>query len=113
MGVIIHLHDNINHYASINTNTVSVSKNISYAPVNEPVEGATLVLGTEQEISFIISGEMDIWDNETASNENEYDRGDPIQRTTIFVKSNTLPENLYTEVYTKFKSVLASYTDDI
>ena len=111
MGVIIHLHDNVNHYASINTNTVSVSKNISYAPVNEPVEGATLVLGTEQEISFIISGEMDIWDNETASNEN--DRGDPIQRTTIFVKSNTIPENLYTEVYTKFKSGLASYTDDI
>ena len=111
MGVIIHLHDNINHYASINTNTVSVSKNISYAPVNEPVEGASLELGTEQEITFIIAGEMDIWDNETASNEN--DRNDPIQRTTIFVKSNTIPENLYTEVYTKFKSGLASFTDDI
>ena len=54
---------------------------------------------------------MDIWDNETASNEN--DRNDPIQRTTIFVKSNTIPENLYTEVYTKFKSGLASFTDDI
>ena len=111
MGVIIHLHDNINHYASINNNTISIMKNISYAPTSPPVEGDTLELGTEPEISFIISGEFDIWDNKTVSDENN--RGDPFQHTIVNVKSNTIPENVYTEVYTKFKSGLASYTDDI
>jgi hypothetical protein len=86
-------------------------KNISYAPTSPPVEGDTLELGTEPEISFIISGEFDIWDNKTVSDENN--RGDPFQHTIVNVKSNTIPENVYTEVYTKFKSGLASFTDDI
>ena len=36
-----------------------------------------------------------------------------IQDVTVKSTSNTIPDNLYTEVYTKFKSGLSSFTDDI
>jgi hypothetical protein len=117
MGVIIHLPNDVTHYASVNTNSVSVEKIII-----DPSIGNGLVASEDDprfdvEISNVIvtnyetSTILNIWDDET--NYRDRNKGLSLQEIRIKSTSNTLPDNMYTEVYTKFKSGLSSYTDDI
>lgn len=117
MGVIIHLSNDVKHYASVNTNALSIEKIII-----DPSRGNGLVASeddprADMEISNVIVTNytihtiLNIWDDE--SNYRDRNRHLSVQDVSIKSTSNTLPDNLYTEVYTKFKSGLVSFTDDI
>jgi len=112
MGVIIHLQNNVNHYASINTNSIEIRKMKEY-----PLLGANGLEGGDKiEISdeivtyYIVSGAVNVWTDETKYKENEKD---DIQDVRISVKTDTIPTNIYSTLYEKFKTGLVSYTDDI
>ena len=116
MGVIIQLQNNVNHYASINTNSIEIRKNKEY-----PLLGANGLEGGDNiEISdeivtyYIVSGSFNVWNDETKYKENEKDSTlCHVQDVRISVKSDTIPTNIYSTLYEKFKTGLVSYTDDI
>tara|TARA_R110002153_G_scaffold234571_1_gene387942 strand:+ start:310 stop:663 length:354 start_codon:yes stop_codon:yes gene_type:complete len=117
MGVIIHVSNDITHYASVNTNSLSVEKIIIDPSIGNGLVASEDDPRGDMEISNVIVTNyvthtiLNVWDDET--NYRDRMRDMSIQDITVNSTSNTLPDNLYTEVYTKFKSGLASFTDDI
>lgn len=117
MGVIIHLSNDVNHYASINTNSVSVEKIIIDPRIGNGLVASEDDPRGDMEISNVVvinyetSTVINVWDDET--NYRDRIRDSSLQDINIKSTSNTLPDNMYTEVYTKFKSGLSSFTDDI
>lgn len=111
MGVIIHLSNGVKRYASINSNAVQVTKTrntlnssgLSGDVGTPPVHG-------EVEEYFTISGDISVWELE--DDYREQNTANVEQYIHITSTSNTLPSNVYTEVYTKFTSGLTSFTDD-
>lgn len=117
MGVIIHLSNDVTHYASVNTNTLSVEKIIIDPSIGNGLVASEDDPRADMEISNVIvtnynvHAVLNIWDDET--NYRDRNRDLSLQDVSIKSTSNTLPDNLYTDVYTKFKSGLGSFTDDI
>lgn len=112
MGVIIHLQNNVNHYASINTNSIEIRKMKEYPllDVNGLEGGDKIEISDEIVTYYIVSGAFNVWTDETKYKENEKD---DIQDVRISVKTDTIPTNIYSTLYEKFKTGLVSYTDDI
>tara|TARA_Y100000389_G_scaffold117668_1_gene114864 strand:+ start:339 stop:692 length:354 start_codon:yes stop_codon:yes gene_type:complete len=117
MGVIIHLPNDVTHYASVNTNSVSVEKIIIDPRIGNGLVALEDDPRADTEISNVIvinyetSTVINVWDDET--NYRDRIRDSSLQDVSIKCTSNTLPDNLFTEAYTKFKSGLSSFTDDI
>jgi hypothetical protein len=107
MGVIINLPNNVTHYASINTNNIHIRKeshtNIVLGDYNESIE--------QVQWKYKITAGIWIWDDETYYTERavNYAIGD----TMVVVITDTVPTDIYTLIYNKYKSTLHSYTDDI
>lgn len=111
MGVIIHLSNGVNRYASINSNAVQVTKTrntLNSAGLSGDV-GTPPVHGEVQEY-FTISGDISVWELE--DDYREQNTSNVEQFIKITSVSNTLPSNVYSEVYTKFTSGLVSFTND-
>ena len=110
MGIIINLSDSDKRYASINNNTINVSKITTVETVSEDEDEYT-ILDYHKLVRYNISCNFNIWDNDT-----HYKRRDKSNVTyTLEVNafSPTVPENVYDVLYTKFKELYPSYEDDI
>lgn len=111
MGVIIHLSNGVNRYASINSNTVQVSKTRNTLNSGGLVgDVGTPPVDGEVQVCFTISGDISVWELE--DDYRDQNTANVEQYINITTTSNTLPSNVYTEVYTKFTSGLISFTND-
>jgi hypothetical protein len=118
MGIIINLSDSDKRYASINTNTVNITKQImvlfSEDENGDLIKDANddfIILDNYKLTGYNLECVFNIWDNET-----DYNRRDKSNVTyTLEVKASspTVPENVYDILYTKIKELYPSYTDDI
>lgn len=113
MGIIINLPNNVKHYASINRNAIYITKQTQYLgeldennePINsEPPENPYSNNG------YMITANFDVWDNADAYRFRETESA--LYTVEVNCISPTVPTDIYTKIYEKFKTWHASYIDD-
>ena len=108
MGLIIHLPNEVNHYASTHGGDINIQK-------------TNIQLDTEDDdspYSNVYGGNvcLVVWPDEKSYNERfQYGPTKAIYRIAfeITFPETNYPNNIYDEIYTKCKTFLHSYTDDI
>ena len=120
MGIIINPTRGVTHYASINRNTISITKitaaihqkdadgNILY---DEENGGAPLMVTLNGLVGYHVSCTFTVWDDETAYRNADDDQ--MLYQKNIELTHDTVPVNLYELLYNKFKEGVQSHTDDI
>jgi hypothetical protein len=127
MGIIINLSNNVTHYASINKNFISITKDIIYQGLSLSEEVDTTQIDEIPEDSnlhtfvynvggYNVTGGLSVWTNETDYRQRNHGSAKIV---SVAVTSPTVPINPYETIYQGYKDTLDSrkdvdsYTDDI
>ena len=94
MGVVINLPGDVQHYASIHDNILSITKR----PFTD---------GSNVSYTWQTSTQMSVWHNY----DDYADRSEPNARTSVHVITDEQPINPYDLVYTDYKKTLHTYED--
>ena len=105
MGLIIHLPNEVNHYASTHVGEITCRKSSKHNVDDDTYSNV-----------YSYNTLINVWGDETSYNE-RYASGDQgIAYRVIMdfdVETDTYPTNPQTLIYAKYKTFLHSYTDDI
>ena len=107
MGLIINLPNNVTHYASINTNNIHIRKE-SHSTSTLDDYGESI---EQLQWKYRITAGIWVWDDETYYTEKSVNNA--ASQATVIVVIDTVPDDIYTLIYNKYKTTLHSYTDDI
>lgn len=106
MGLIIHLPNEVNHYARLD-GEIQISKEVS-VPAPQPEE--EVEEETPVTVYRVISN-IHVWDDKDIYDKKHYDSTYSIQ---IEIRDlETFPSDPQALIYAKYKTTLHSYTDDI